>query len=257
MADRHGEFESTPWSSLSHAYGSADDTPRLLARLQQGDKQALSSLFGSICHQGSVYSASFAAAPYLVRIANNEADPTFRASVLILVGSIHSSTDDRSGGVSSDIMDAYRLALPQALSAAVSTLGQGLDSVTATYLLEATAALNGLTSPGRVISGFVAREFRLCCPGCKRELYVWPEAGQLAVSAEDPVSHPETKRALTQPAPSLAPAAADELSWLCQLAQAAGLVEVQTLLPHLYGDAACPECATSFNVMECLGQEDA
>ncbi|MGW7426389.1 hypothetical protein ACWGJB_41480 [Streptomyces sp. NPDC054813] len=54
------------WSSLSHAYGSAEDVPDLLRALTGADAGeadgALSELYGSVLHQGTVYAASAEAA---------------------------------------------------------------------------------------------------------------------------------------------------------------------------------------------------
>lgn len=66
------ELEYIHWEELSHAYGSAKDTPRqLLALLSEDDEVvagALDNLWASICHQGSVYEASCAAIPFLIQI---------------------------------------------------------------------------------------------------------------------------------------------------------------------------------------------
>ncbi|MBT0770848.1 hypothetical protein KIH74_18035 [Kineosporia sp. J2-2] len=58
------------WSALEHAYGAADDTPGLIARLREGDwPEAVEDLFSSILHQGSVYPATLAALPLLAGVA--------------------------------------------------------------------------------------------------------------------------------------------------------------------------------------------
>lgn len=74
------------WAELRHAYGSATDTPILLKSLEANPNQEAGDpltsddpwnlLWGSICHQGSVYSASYAAVPHLIRIASLAADPS-------------------------------------------------------------------------------------------------------------------------------------------------------------------------------------
>ena len=97
------------WNELNHAYGSASDTPTLLRRLEANpDIQEFGgithttplappelgqwnpghyasyheffaepwlSLWMSLCHQGTVYTASFAAVPHIVRIATLAVDP--------------------------------------------------------------------------------------------------------------------------------------------------------------------------------------
>lgn len=59
------------WAGLSHAYESAHDVPGHIRTLCGDDdearKQAFNSLFNSIFHQGSRYSASPVAVPFLAR----------------------------------------------------------------------------------------------------------------------------------------------------------------------------------------------
>ena len=66
---------TTDWAHLTHAYGSAADTPGLFARLDggPGDKDVWADLWSSLCHQGTVYDASFAALPLLTDIATGRA----------------------------------------------------------------------------------------------------------------------------------------------------------------------------------------
>ncbi|MFJ2811341.1 HEAT repeat domain-containing protein [Kitasatospora sp. NPDC087271] len=65
-------LDAHPWASVSHAYGPAEDLPGLLRALVAGGEQAdeaLAELYSCILHQGSVYTASADAVPYLARIA--------------------------------------------------------------------------------------------------------------------------------------------------------------------------------------------
>ncbi|MFI6059500.1 HEAT repeat domain-containing protein [Streptomyces sp. NPDC051286] len=61
------------WAELGHAYGRAQDVPEQLTALCSHDEAAregaLRSLFGNIFHQGTRYSASPYAVPFLARIA--------------------------------------------------------------------------------------------------------------------------------------------------------------------------------------------
>jgi hypothetical protein len=161
------DLASARWAELPHAYGPAADLPPLLSRLRQADQEALDAVFGSVCHQGSVYPASFAALPHLVSAAQEQPEAEFRAQLLILVGSIRASSDYRGdSSPAADILEAYEAAVPIGLDAAVATLREPLDVDTAIYLLEAAAALKGYTGLGRVLSGFSGREFAPTCPGC-------------------------------------------------------------------------------------------
>ncbi|WP_433920694.1 hypothetical protein OIE50_49900 [Streptomyces canus] len=61
------------WAALGHAYGSAEDVPGQLQAVcgpdQEARESAFRSLFGNIFHQGTRYSASPYAVPFLTRIA--------------------------------------------------------------------------------------------------------------------------------------------------------------------------------------------
>lgn len=70
------------WSELRHAYGDAADVPQLLRTLASstGPKAGYQdepwfSLWSSLCHQGDVYTASYAAVPHLVQIASEVKEP--------------------------------------------------------------------------------------------------------------------------------------------------------------------------------------
>ncbi|MGW6562615.1 hypothetical protein [Streptomyces hydrogenans] len=66
-------LDDVDWAGLSHAYRSAEDVPGHIRTLCGSDdearEQAFTSLFCSIFHQGSRYSASPVAVPFLARIA--------------------------------------------------------------------------------------------------------------------------------------------------------------------------------------------
>lgn len=69
-------LDDQKWPALSHAYGSASDTPALLRQLailtlpqKEYDSDPWFSLWSSLCHQGNVFTASYAAVPHIVDIA--------------------------------------------------------------------------------------------------------------------------------------------------------------------------------------------
>ena len=62
----------TEWASLRDAYGSAELVPALLAAAEEagtdeGDRR--DDLWSRLCHQGTVYSASYAALPALAEMS--------------------------------------------------------------------------------------------------------------------------------------------------------------------------------------------
>ncbi|MET8121029.1 hypothetical protein [Micromonospora sp. NPDC005291] len=66
-------LDAVAWGELSHAYGSAHDTPGLLRQAGSEDSEiasaAISELHGSVFHQGTVYPATVAAVPFLAELA--------------------------------------------------------------------------------------------------------------------------------------------------------------------------------------------
>lgn len=67
-------LDSPLWNSLEHAYGYASDIPALLAQLENyppydnWQSEPYYSLTNALCHQGDIYSASYAAVPHFVRL---------------------------------------------------------------------------------------------------------------------------------------------------------------------------------------------
>jgi hypothetical protein len=241
------QLDSSRWSELHHAYGSAEDVPGMLARLTSSDREALSDLFGSIAHQGSVYSASIAATPHLVEIAGEVDDPNLAAEILALVGTI--AVGDAPGLVQSaaeDVRVAYQSCLPKALQAARATLLEPLDPVVAVYLLQAAAALNGFSTLGTVLVGFIDKEFCIECPACERELFVWPTEDGFTTAAEDPVFEPKTARAPMHPGPTVGSPHEAEFRWLNYVGGPAALSLIGSSLPYLFGSGTCPACKRSF-----------
>ncbi len=66
-------LNSPRWSELRHAYGSAGDIPALLKQLEgfpssENNGEPWFALWSSLCHQGDVYPASFAAVPHIIGV---------------------------------------------------------------------------------------------------------------------------------------------------------------------------------------------
>jgi len=65
-------LDSISWGKLSHAYGDADDVPGLLRALVSDSpkkaESAISDLFASILHQGTIYTATIPAIPFLRKL---------------------------------------------------------------------------------------------------------------------------------------------------------------------------------------------
>jgi hypothetical protein len=241
-------LDSPRWSELSHAYGDGSDLPEILGRLSDGDVEAMDDLFGSICHQGTTYTASYAAVPHLADIAGRTRDAGLRAQILVLIGSI--AADTERPPIPDDVRVAYEAALPRALELALKTLHEPLEPSDAVYLLATAATVDGRSVVGRVLTGFVDEEFIAECPSCERELYLWPQEDGFTAAADDPVSAPKTPRTPIVPGPE--PAHEADYQWLTRVGGAAALSFIDGRLPFLFGRGTCPACGAAFSLMDQL-----
>lgn len=89
------------WSSMEHAYGSADEVPALLPALRSSDaeerRKALGRFYGAVHHQGDVYPCTTASIPFLFELADDVTTPN-RADIVELLVSIGSEAHGRCDG---------------------------------------------------------------------------------------------------------------------------------------------------------------
>jgi hypothetical protein len=130
------DLDSPDWKGLSHAYGSARDVPGMLRalRLGNGDADAWERIYGSLCHQGDVFPASFAAVPHIVAIAE-ERPPDQRLEFWSFVGSIAAGGSRDGKGLPDDLQTAYVKALermvPQVYGALIARPADESEAVLA------------------------------------------------------------------------------------------------------------------------------
>jgi len=111
------ELDNSRWSELTHAYGAASDIPDLLHALakrpeQQGaNDEPWFTLWSSLCHQGDVYTASYAAIPHIVEIALSQANPIDFGFLLLPASVEVARTNGRGPEVPDFLLPAYDLAI--------------------------------------------------------------------------------------------------------------------------------------------------
>ena len=106
------------WSELVHAYGNASDVSELLRSLAAStepktdyEQEPWYSLWSSLCHQGDVYTASYAAVPHIVKIACEAASP-IDASFLQLPAAVEvARRNGRGPDIPERLIEAYEAAL--------------------------------------------------------------------------------------------------------------------------------------------------
>ncbi len=132
------------WSNLAQAYGNAAVIPKLLVDLAASPHQAgptdepFFSLWSSLCHQGDVYTASYAATPHIVQIAIHSADP-IDFSFFLLPASIEVARQNGRGpAVPAFLAESYATALDKLPQSVAAHQGEAWDR---DMLISACAAL--------------------------------------------------------------------------------------------------------------------
>jgi len=141
-------LDSPLWSQLEHAYGSADDTPVLLGELESHledespEEEPWFSLWSSLCHQGDVYDASFAAVPHILRIA--EAHPTrFSSSFLQLPACVEFYRAKAGVKIPAELAESYFTALKRIPAIVAMAANREWDESFLRCVLSAIAAARG------------------------------------------------------------------------------------------------------------------
>lgn len=118
-------LDAVAWATLGHAYGSADDVPDLLRAAASEDQErreeAVHELFGTVWHQGTVYSATPHTVPFIAELAAD--GPGHRGDMLQLLACIVEG-GDHSGGDTEAVGAARRAVftlLPDLLALACDT----------------------------------------------------------------------------------------------------------------------------------------
>lgn len=255
-------LDVVPWSRLKHAYGQASDIPELLRELLNNPTATTwSDLWSTLCHQSSVYPASFAAYPYLALVAAR-LQPGQRGEALLLLGMI--AAGETEGACPTEFRDEFEAAKVEAIDLVLRELeAQPKDVEDTVYLMEAFAGLHGC-SISTHLEGFNDGEFYCECPQCGGQLYLWPEEGCYRVFAGDPIkpnrdSLPATqvKPAAESPVTELPVKITDgnALVWVTTLARLAGHPGLAERARQAFGDATCPRCAAPFTYLEAFSAD--
>lgn len=142
------------WDALQHAYGSAGDIPALLDHARRAPAGAgyqdepWFSLWSALCHQGDVYSASYAAVPALIEIAaTRQADHAAARECVLLAGMIELERAAPDGPkpppIPASLIGSYATALAHGAELARVLRGRERDPSYARGLDIAIAAMSG------------------------------------------------------------------------------------------------------------------
>jgi hypothetical protein len=134
----------TDWSQLKACYGPATEIPAMLAAAAaSADDRAWYDLWSHLCHQGTVYPASYAALPLLADIAAT-AQPKGYNDALALAAMIVASNDPSDGAAEVDVRREHAgsiIRLHQVAGAVVARVTEPKDLV---YAVQCLIALEGV-----------------------------------------------------------------------------------------------------------------
>lgn len=242
----------TDWSQLRHAYGPADDIPGLLARVEPDMRSPLwTDLWSRLCHQGTVYSASFAALPMLTEIADRWSAAE-RVIALALAGNIVSSVDQPYGDVDPIVSYPSEIARLRALTEeTLQSSHLADDSATYVHMLQALLSFEGVEVWGEQLDGLNDEEYEVACPQCDEETFVaFGQYGAFTTQDDMYMRDTDSKRL------RLVPADPAELvgigKRLHTRAIADGHPDVAAKLAYVFGRADCPACGERFRVDEAI-----
>jgi hypothetical protein len=186
-------LDSPRWKGLRHAYGTAEHVPALIRALAAEAKPRYSDhpakarsnptpwdeVYSSLCHQCSAYSATYAAFPHIVAIADRNG-VAMRAETMVLAGTI--VIHNNPGNVPDDLATDFQVAMETVRKWSLDTVREAtLDYPgTLSHLLQALGALH---FPGSVYVRCLDRLYEGdweveidYCPECRK--YILVEMGQ-------------------------------------------------------------------------------
>ena len=189
------DLDSPYWRDLTHAYGSAEDMPEMIRRMQEewaadvpdgvGEEEAVALFSGwfdlasSICPMGEVFSASYAAVPHIVAFAANQ-PVAERAQLLQLVARVEAGRHRPSAPeVPDSLRLAYRAALSRVPHLVAARVGEPWDPTTAQALAGILLVAKGHPQLGMAV---IELSEEVECPQCEATI---PLPGW-NVEADDP-----------------------------------------------------------------------
>ncbi len=143
-------LSSPRWRELSQAYGSAEDIPQLLEALAS-TRQPLEraeiwfGIWATLCPDGHVFSAAYAAVPHLLRITQPDALEERVAAMHIAVSVEIARQDPGAPPIPDDVVASYASAI-ESLPARVAELSVVAWDATSAQIL-AAALLVGTRQP--------------------------------------------------------------------------------------------------------------
>ena len=145
------DLDDRRWAELTHAYGSAADIPPLLRQLREFPSatdyraEPYFSLWSALCHQGTVYPASYAAVPHLVAALLASTSPVYDSPLQLIVCIEIARSNGTGPEVPVGLAAPYREALRRLPDVVRAMAGVAWDEGRCLVAASAMAVANGHT----------------------------------------------------------------------------------------------------------------
>jgi hypothetical protein len=188
-------LDSEVWTRLRTAYGDGREVPALLRRVaSEGVPLGYTNdssgcpwavLWATICHQGTVYTASYAAVPHLVRLCS-EVAPVARPHVVQLVVWIEIGRGSPAAPpLPDDLAPGYTTALAELRVVVAECARHPWELRQACWLAAALLVLNGQPQLGRFVASVPSHYPE--CPECGDAVFQTCKPAE-PVAAPDPAT---------------------------------------------------------------------
>lgn len=271
-------WNSDVWGKLTGPYSSAENLSVSLQQLMQHYSQEIfDEIFQEyLYHQNTIYTATYAAMPFLAQIACSTSDAEVRKELFVSCGIIEASGDghdeepfpeawaelaeDVGRSVCTELYREYVEAIGKLKELTEEvfnyTARHSIDETEKRFILTADAAYRGSYMLADMLMTFSnSDEYVAVCPACENDVFIWPhedhslEIEILQAFEQDPVFHTDQESHVIVPVTSFAD---EEIRTLAERAEAIG---EQTLVRHLYylaGETSCPSCREKISVWPSL-----
>lgn len=240
------DLDMIDWVGLRHAYGTAEDMPGLLAAAESSGTDfgpAWNEVWSRLCHQGTVYTASYASLPLLGEIAERHA-PAGYVAALDLASAIVASTDGPRD--SADVRAECAASLQRLHELAQRNLPLAHDDTEFVYGLQAVLAFEDGGVWQRNLNYVADDELPIECPYCN-EFLVLVLSGQeyvLANYSDGSVAH-------TVVSP-VEPSTGSTEERILSTTRSLGRKATADKLRHAFGTLICPNCHECFRASDAL-----
>ncbi|QSR27709.1 hypothetical protein CFH99_18965 [Nocardioides aromaticivorans] len=234
----------TNWPSLRDAYGSAEPVEALLTRGDSDDAATWEELWSRLCHQGTAYTASYAALPRLAGLAQDWRHTTFVQPLFLGTRIVACASGPQEWAA---IRVEHAQAIRTLHEVAERLVSQADDDTDFIYRVQALLATEAFCVWATDLEALADEELEFECPSCKELLLL-----DLGIAPPIVKSFDDASLGVTTPD------VADPGRLAGVEARAHGLAiqherpEVAARMLVLFGGFECPRCRFSHKVASAL-----